>query len=196
MQRRDDRNDPPIPTSKAPDLRRRAALAFAFCTSVLIAAGCTGEDQSTSSPSGADRTERTDYDVPIRPAAEIASAIGALCTASIAESRPVLVEFSAAWCSDCRKLHGMKQAGPLAQELSHWPNLTINVGRFDQHRDLLAALDVESIAHWAVLEPENCEEPIGAWARRAERTLEVSSGEARDVTPEELATWLRTLRPS
>ena len=103
--------------------------------------------------------------------------------------QPLLVEFSAAWCSDCRKLHGMKQDPALGEELGRWPKIVVNVGRFDRHRKLLASLGVESIAHWEVFAPSTCTAQIDEWPNLGERTLEVSSGEAKDLTPDVLARW-------
>lgn len=153
--------------------------------------GCTTETEPEE-PS----QEPLPYDVPLRSDAELANAIDALCRDAVERGRPGLVEFSASWCGDCRKLHGMKQTPVLAAELESWPRMTINVGRFDRHRPLLSSLGVESIAHWAVLEPNDCRDDIASWRRLGERTLEVSSGAARDVSPEELAGWLEDLRSS
>lgn len=141
------------------------------------------------------------YHTPIRSSIELAAELTALCQSAMAPStsatsRPILVEFSAAWCSDCQRLGEMKQAKVLADELSEWPNTTVNVGRFDQHREILDAMKIESIAHWAILQPTNCADPIDRWTRIADRTLEVSSGEARKLTPADLAGWLRTFRTS
>ena len=137
------------------------------------------------------------YNAPMRSDTELETELVSLCEASIAGTRrPVLVEFSAAWCSDCQRLGAMKQSKALASELSEWPNLTVNVGRFDRHREILDAMQIESIAHWAILEPKDCRDPISGWNRIADRTLEVSSGEGRKLTPADLAGWLRKFRTS
>jgi thiol-disulfide isomerase/thioredoxin len=137
------------------------------------------------------------YATPLRSDAELRSALVALCEEATAEpTRPVLIEFSAVWCSDCMRLHAMKQEAPLAAELSRWPYLNVNVGRFDRHRDLLAAMDIESIAHWSILRPGHCDTPVDRWPELRRRTLEVSSGEARNLTADDLARWLAALRDS
>lgn len=170
--------------------RSTGALLFAFLTLVLPAclslAGC---DEPETSPPAAR------YAVPTRSDAELADLLRELCEQAGGD-RPVLVEFSAAWCSDCQRLQEMKRAEALAEELAQWPRATVNVGRFDRHRDILDAMAIESIAHWSVLAPESCREPIQQWTRIADRTLEVSSGEARSLTPADLARWLRALRAS
>ncbi len=148
------------------------------------------------------------YGIPLRSDAELAAELSALCETAMTRatqagspsesggSRPILVEFSAAWCSDCLRLGEMKKASALAKELSMWPNTTINVGHFDHHRDILDDMKIESIAHWAILRPANCADPIQRWIRMADRTLEVSSGTARNLTPADLAGWLRDFRRS
>lgn len=136
----------------------------------------------------------TAYDVPFRSDAALSTELEELCEAARAARRPLLVEFSAAWCSDCRRLHEMKQAPALAGELAEWPWIVVNVGRFDRHRPLLAALGVESIAHWEVMAPTRCDVPVALWPSLARRTLEVSSGAARDLTASDLARWLAAIR--
>jgi thiol-disulfide isomerase/thioredoxin len=135
------------------------------------------------------------YAAPMRSDAELSAELRRVCEQADGE-RPILVEFSAAWCSDCQRLQEMKQAEALAGELAQWPHTTVNVGRFDRHRDILDAMAIESIAHWSVLAPGSCRDPIEQWTRIADRTLEVSSGEARSLTPADLARWLRRLRTS
>lgn len=154
--------------------------------SMLGVPGC--EDATDKGPSG---TAPTEYDAPLRTDAALSAALDAGCRAAREANGRLLVEFSASWCSDCRKLHAMRQDPALAGVLSAWPQVTVNVGRFDRHRALLDALAVEKIAHWSIFAPEDCADPITRWPRLARRTLEVSSGAARDLTPGELAAWLR-----
>ncbi len=153
---------------------------------LLLLAAC----EQAEAPPAAD----ADYDVPFRSDAQLATQLTDLCQLAGDRDQPLLVEFSAAWCSDCRKLHGMKQDPALAEELGRWPKIVVNVGRFDRHRDVLAALEVESIAHWEILAPSKCEAEVGEWPTLAERTLEVSSGAAQDLTSDALARWLAKLR--
>lgn len=163
--------------------RCRPAVVLALCLSTVAVAACSPEAPPPAHV----------YDVPLRSDAELGAELRALC-----ESRdpgaPVLVEFSAAWCSDCQRLDQMKQAANLARELEVWPHLTVNVARFDRHREILDGLGIESIAHWAVLAPSDCSVPITEWSRIADRTLEVSSGPGRELEPADLAAWLRRFR--
>ena len=160
------------------------AIALTLGLSIALGLGCS----ETAKPPAP-------YAAPLRSDAELEGALVALCEIAIAEpTRPALIEFSAAWCSDCMRLHAMKQEPPLAAELARWPYLNVNVGRFDRHRDLLAAMGIESIAHWSILQPGDCDTPVDRWPELTRRTLEVSSGEARDLTAEDLARWLSALR--
>ncbi len=165
-------------------------LALVALLATLSALACEPTSRDEPSPASGPAA----YDVPLRDDAELSRELAALCRSARHAGRPFLVEFSAAWCSDCRRLHEMKQAPSLADELDLWPALVVNVGRFDRHRPLLAELDVESIAHWEVIAPTRCDEPIASWPTVARRTLEVSSGAARDLTPADLARWLATIR--
>ena len=136
------------------------------------------------------------YDVPVQSGAEVRADLHVACSEAVASAVPVLVEFSAPWCSDCQQLHRMRQADALAAELARWSAVDINVGHFDLHEDLLGAFGVKSIAHWVVLAPTDCEAPVEAWPRVAERKLEPASGADQSVTPEDLAGWLAELRRS
>lgn len=148
-----------------------------------------GHDDDSTGP-----RSPTAYDAPFRSDAQLRAELDALCRTARKAGRPLLVEFSAAWCSDCRRLHEMKQDPALASELVEWPSIVVNVGRFDRHRPLLATLRVASIAHWEVLAPSDCDKPIGGWPSLARRTLEVSSGAARNLAPSDLAGWLSAIR--
>lgn len=134
------------------------------------------------------------YDVPEKTAEALRTEIAAACVEAVERDHPMLVEFSAPWCSDCQRLSAMKQAPALARELAGWPRVVINVRQFDLHADLLATFGVEQIAHWAVLAPSDCREPIEGWPRLAQRKLEPYSGAERDTTPADLASWLAGFR--
>jgi hypothetical protein len=134
------------------------------------------------------------YDTPKRSDAELARLLVATCERAQSPRRPLLIEFSAAWCSDCLELQLMKQEPALASELDRWPMVVINVGEFEQHPDLLEAFAVRRIARWVVTEPTDCKHPAASWTRLASRTLEPVTGEASDLTPAALAAWLESLR--
>lgn len=134
------------------------------------------------------------YDVPERTDAALNVALQQACEAAGADKRPVLVEFTAPWCSDCRKLHELKQQPPLREEIARWQPVTVNVGRFNRHRALLKHFDVKAIAQWTVLTPEQCSDPVQRWQVRAKRTLEPESGADKGVDPGELASWLAAHR--
>ena len=108
--------------------------------------------------------------------------------------RPMLLEFSAPWCTDCQLLNTLKQRGALRRELARWPRVVVNVDQFDHNVAYLEAFGVERIAHWAVLSPEDCEAPAGSWTRLAQLTVEPKSGAARGVSAGELAEWLAAFR--
>ena len=163
--------------------RHGALVAFLACLLVMSAA-C---DRSAEGP-------LTEYDIPLLAPGALRAELGKACTSAVDQAQPLLVEFSAPWCSDCQKLHKMKQQSVLANELALWPKVTINVGNFDAHRDMLKAFEVEQIAHWAVLAPNDCAKGAASWPRLAQRTLEPSSGAERSQSPTDLANWLLAFR--
>ena len=127
--------------------------------------------------------EPREYDTPIRSDAAVRAKLDSACRESIERDWPLLLEFSAPWCTDCQLLHTMKQRGAL-----------VNVDRFDHNVALLEAFGVERIAHWAVLSPRDCEQPAETWPRLVQQTLEPKSGAARGTPPDEIARWLVALR--
>jgi len=184
---------PEIPGGRRPSARR--FVVFLLTSAFAFSLGCV--EQNTEATTATSTSVRQPYAVPLRSEAELANELQNLCTKAEASERGLaLVEFSASWCSDCQKLHGMKQTSPLSETLDALPHLTVNVGRFDQHRSLLDALQIEKIAHWSIFAPTNCTEPITRWTRLSRRTLEVSSGAARNLSPADLAAWLASLRKS
>jgi len=132
------------------------------------------------------------YDVPERTDLELLGATREACEAARAQSQPLLLEFTAAWCSDCRALDKLKQEPKLAQALARYRQLAINVGRFDRHPTLLQSFGVRAIAYWVIVAPRDCSTPPYVWPRIASRTLEPATG--TPVRSDELASWLDTQR--
>jgi thiol-disulfide isomerase/thioredoxin len=149
---------------------------------VIIMASLGCKDESTSGI----------YRVPERTEVELQQALREVCQAAVAKKTPVLLEFSAPWCKDCRRLAEMKQLPELAGPLEAVPHLAINVGRFSRHEALLEAFTIKAIARWELLAPANCDETNGVepwrWGRVASRTLEPLTGQPVDAA--ELGRWL------
>ena len=97
----------------------RIPALFALVAAVaLVACERAREDPAASSPS-------TGYDVPFASEAELATRLSGLCIDARGANQPLLIEFSAAWCSDCRRLHAMKQEPALAEEKHEIPEAVI-----------------------------------------------------------------------
>lgn len=151
---------------------------------------------ASDSPAG-ERPEQAapapEYSTPLLDAPTLAGVIRASCDSALAEKRPVLLEFSASWCSDCIALERLKRAPALATELSHWQLLAINVGSGEEHPELMRAFQVRAIAKLVVVTPSNCATPISSWPRGATRTLDGLGKRAEDADGE-LAGWLASAR--
>ncbi len=132
------------------------------------------------------------YDVPERSDAELGEQARLACEASRARKQPLLLEFTAAWCSDCRALAGLEQEPALARALAEYARLAINVGRFDRHPALLQSFGVRAIAYWVVVAPRDCAGEPQSWSPLASRTLEPVTG--TPVRSDELAAWLDARR--
>ncbi len=116
------------------------------------------------------------------------------CKAAVSDHGLVLLAFSADWCGDCRQLDAMTHQPPLQQELENWQMVTVDVGRFDRHKDLLQAFQVRSIARWAALAPSDCSKPVTEWPRLKVDTLEPKSRPDSARTPADVAQWLAEAR--
>jgi hypothetical protein len=143
---------------------------------------------------GCPEPEPREYDTPIRSDDEVRASLASACRDSVERRRPLLLEFSAPWCTDCQLLNTMKQQGALRSEIARWPKVIVNVNQFDRNVELLTAFGVEKIAHWAVLSPRDCDQPAESWPRLVQETVEPASGAARGVSPAELAAWLAAFR--
>lgn len=120
--------------------------------------------------------------------ARLSASLREACQAAQRQKRPLLIEFSADWCGDCRRLEEMKKEPPLTAAWQQTPHFRVDVGHFDAHDALREAFGVKAIAAWHFVEASKCDTPASSWPRLAARTLEPRSGQA--VTPSELAEWL------
>lgn len=133
------------------------------------------------------------YKVPELTSDALESGLRQACKHAAAEGTRLLIEFSAPWCGDCRRLAKMKQQAPLAKALSEIAHFEVNIGDFDQHEVLLQHFRVKSIARWQLVESTHCDAPATEWPKVTARTLEPASGKKR-VEVEELAGWLMQRR--
>lgn len=135
------------------------------------------------------------YTTPLLPAPELARLSREVCERARNEGRPILLELSADWCGDCRKLAEMKSHAPLRSEIAEWEWFTVNVGDGFQHPDVMRAFRVDAIAKLVVVRPPNCAAPLRAWRPLATRTLSDLPDEAQPLN-ESLTRWLAQQRAS
>jgi thiol-disulfide isomerase/thioredoxin len=169
----------------------------------LVLSACTGTpapapEPDASPPRDAAPAERqdprrgdADYWVP-RTDAELDAAFEATCRAAEASNRPVLLQFSAPWCIDCRRVKALSAEPVLAEELQRWETLVVDPGRMDRHVPLLQAFEVSAIATWVAVRPQDCRLPAPSWTRLRQETFEPATGTPR--TAEDLARWLAAAR--
>lgn len=155
--------------------KRGISLAAALLSSTAFA---------TKSPHWVARTD-----------AELTSAIKATCELAVANDQPVLLDFSAPWCGDCKLLLRLAQESPLREEKTNWQVLTVDVGRFDKHPSLLQHFGVDRIAYWVALTPpSSCDTPVTEWNVLKKGSLEPASGANSPRTSPAVAAWLSAAR--
>ncbi len=129
-----------------------------------------------------------------RSDAQLAADLKATCETAVAADKPVLVEFSAAWCGDCKRLRVLKTESPLKESMATVASLVVDVGRFDRHKDLLTAFKIGAIAYWRLTRPTDCSQPVTAWPVLASSTLEPAHGASGPRTAAEVSAWLEAAK--
>ncbi len=116
--------------------------------------------------------------------AELTAALDAAKASAAANDRRILLDFGADWCPDCREVLRLSHEPAMAELLAEkYETIVIDVGRFDQHTELLERYGIERIATLVVLDANG--------DRVAQTTLEPITGAAEGLTGEMLAGWLR-----
>lgn len=120
--------------------------------SVTPAPGTQAAAPATSSASPAPAKPAHGYD----PHADAAAGITAALTAAKKDGRPVLIDFGADWCMDCRVLGArFQEPGPSAR-LAKYHVVTVDVGEFDRNLNVAARyvnLQTSGIPALVVLDP-------------------------------------------
>lgn len=138
-------------------------------TALLALTGCAGTPTTAhKTPPSATATSATQLAAPATPRASAASAHGydphadaaaeikAALKAAKKDGRPVLVDFGADWCLDCRVLSARFQDPGPSATLARYHVVTVDVGEFDHNLDVAARyvnLRTSGIPALAVLDP-------------------------------------------
>ncbi len=143
-----------------------------------LALGC--DSPTPASPSGLDADPWV-----VRTDAELAAAVDEARARARASHRLVLLDFVADWCSDCREVVRVSKLEPARSVIEErYVVVYVEVGRFDRHRALLREHGIDRIAALVVLDPET--------GRRAAKTTLEPITTGAGLTPDELASWLRS----
>lgn len=129
-----------------------------------------------------------------RSDAELEAVLAETCARAVQASKPVLLAFSAPWCIDCRQLRALEAQPVVHQELAHWEQVVVHVGRFDRHSRLREAFGVGAIAHWTALRPTECAADVTRWPVLEESVFEPQTGWFGVKTADGVAEWLADAR--
>ncbi len=128
----------------------------------------------------------------VRSDQELDALLRETCEVSLADKKPILIEFSAPWCVDCKALEQLEHAGVMNDVYGAWHRVRIDVGRFERHASLRKGFGVSAIAYWVALRPTDCDAPVTVWPRLGQRVVELYSDQTAGG-PEGLKGWLRDL---
>ena len=165
-------------------LRSPVAVAAAALTLSISACSGGGSDEASDSPSSSASapTGATTEPYASNPSEAIADATAS----SAADRKPVLLDFGADWCPDCRVLDGLYEEPGVARILEDGFHLVrIDVGEFDKNLDVAAQyvdLQTSGIPALAVIAPSG------------EVAYASNGGEfshARTMTASQLSSFLR-----
>ncbi|HBS03827.1 MAG TPA: hypothetical protein DEA96_02605 [Leptospiraceae bacterium] len=166
--------------------RGRIILTLFLISTAWIVTGCKDSATEMAASYGAQRTD-----------AELDEVLLQACMQSNRTDKPILLQFGADWCSDCRRVEALKQDSALKEELQNWVDIKVNVGQYDRHKDLIQGFSVTSISRWIALRPnpetrENgCNSNPGRWIVLQDTVLEPVSDAKSLKTSSEIVAWLR-----
>ncbi|MEY2243723.1 thioredoxin family protein [Streptomyces sp. BF23-18] len=116
-----------LPVLSGCDSEATTSHGTADGVSAVPATKSASPDGTSPAPSAA--TDGPEYNPKANAAAEIAAAL----KAAKHDGRPVLIDFGADWCLDCRVLSArFKESGPSAL-LAHYHVVKVDVGEFDHN---------------------------------------------------------------
>lgn len=165
-------------------------LAGPLVLGVLLAplSGCRESTPELPEPPGAESywVARTDT--------ELDRELKGTCARAVSAGKPLLLNFSAPWCGDCRQVRRLEAQPALASELARWEKVVVDVGRLDRHPALLSHYKVSAIAKWVALKPDNCADPVTDWPVLKQGTLEPATGLLGPRTVGDLVAWLEDAR--
>jgi len=189
-------------TGSAPRRRSRRALgplaAAAVCLAALAGCGSSNGSAASGDARAADRAPVAsssgtpsapagtapaagEYDAARNAAADIAAAKAA----SAEDGRPVLIDFGANWCPDCRVLGVTFTRPATAALVARYHLVRVDVGQFDHNLQVVARyvdLSTSGIPALAVVNPQG---------RTEVATNQGEFANARSMTEDQVDTFLK-----
>lgn len=164
------------------------AKAFSVLTAVLLATTACDIAKAGDRPErGTPPVSPAESPRPYDPESDAGAEIGTALAKAKTDGRPVLLDFGARWCPECAALHRILHQDPARHLLDGYHRVTIDVGRLDRNLGLARdyGLDIKRTGIPALV-------VLSAQGRvRAAGNKELYPAGARDLTPENVAAFLR-----
>jgi thiol:disulfide interchange protein len=122
---------------------------------------------------------------PYDPGADAAGAVDAALARSRKSGKPVVLDFGANWCVDCRVFAGVLALPEMRRYVArNFELVTIDVGQFDRNLEIAGRYGVKLTAVPAVLVVE------ARTGKLRNRRNVLGIGDARTMQPQQMADWL------
>lgn len=164
-------------------MRLRAALAL--CATMLLAAHAPAEHAPRLHVASIDELPRP-LPAPYDAAADAQAAVRTALARAKASGKPLLIDFGANWCADCRVLAGVLELPELRSYVArNFVLVQVDVGRFDRNLDIVERFgfkELKAVPALFVVDSKT------GRLRNASDVLAL--GDARTMKPQEIADWL------
>lgn len=123
---------------------------------------------------------------PYRKGVDARAELDAALARARVSGKPVLIDFGANWCADCRVLAGVLEQPELKTWMAqNYELVQVDVGRFERNLDIpkrFGAAPLDAIPAVLVIDGKTC--------KLRNRGQELALGDARIMTPQSIANWL------
>ncbi|MBO9714661.1 thioredoxin family protein [Sphingomonas sp.] len=164
----------------------RLKLFLALPSALLLTAALAPGEPAPKMSIGDIQQLHTPLPAPYRPGADATTEVKAALERAKARGKPLLIDFGANWCLDCRVLAGVLEVPELkAYVARNFELVQVDVGRFDHNIQIAQGYTGEPLG---AIPAVFVVDPATGKLRNRRDTLGL--GDARVMKPQAIANWL------